>query len=70
MACGFENAASFVWYRNGERLPESGNRTFLVIPVVTLMHRGYYMCEGVGLNGQTARTNSSLLLIEGTKCRQ
>ncbi|XP_038054084.1 uncharacterized protein LOC119726452 isoform X33 [Patiria miniata] len=65
LECQFENANRFAWYRNGVVLPGTRDVSFLTIAGVTSTDRGYYWCEGSGLQGVTLQTNASLLLIDG-----
>ncbi|XP_038053898.1 uncharacterized protein LOC119726314 [Patiria miniata] len=65
LECGFENVASFAWYKNGEMLPGTAGVSFLTLAGVSLTDRGYYWCQGRGFQGVTLQTNSSLVLILG-----
>eukprot|EP00057_Strongylocentrotus_purpuratus_P001662 XP_001200617.3 PREDICTED: uncharacterized protein LOC764348 [Strongylocentrotus purpuratus] len=62
--CSFNNAKSYMWYKDKHPLPTMRNQHILRIPSVSESDIGYYFCRGFG-NGPYKDTNMASIYIEG-----
>eukprot|EP00057_Strongylocentrotus_purpuratus_P030237 XP_781089.3 PREDICTED: uncharacterized protein LOC575606 [Strongylocentrotus purpuratus] len=64
LTCGFNNAESYAWYKDGQPLPNKRNQVTLRIPSVSTSDIGYYFCRGFG-NERFLDTERASIYVEG-----
>ncbi|XP_041472590.1 uncharacterized protein LOC121421854 [Lytechinus variegatus] len=66
LTCSFNNAESYIWYKDGNPLSNMADKTTLRIQSVNTSHIGYYFCRGFGdERSSSIDTEIASIYIEG-----